>query len=89
MPAILRSRARKGKHYFPLRREVLPCYAISMAKTKGRPKTAVEHGSCVSLWLTEDEKETLKKAATLGRSPVGPWVARIALDSARRVLGTP
>lgn len=49
----------------------------------------MKHGSCVSIWLTEEEKETIKKAAAQGRSQVGPWVARIALDSARRILGVP
>ena len=58
-----------------------------MAKRQGRPEVAVKHGSCDAIWLTEEEKETIKKAAAQGRSQVGPWVARIALDSARRILG--
>jgi len=40
----------------------------------------------VSVWLLEDEKESVKMAANVARLPVSTWAGKVLTDAAKRAL---
>jgi hypothetical protein len=63
---------------------------VAMTKKLGRPKKEVgaSQTKCVSVWLLEDEKESIQRAANLSRMPVSTWAGKVLTDAARRVLAS-
>lgn len=52
-----------------------------------RKKTPDEaQNTCVSVWLTPDEKSDIAKAAAVIEIPVSTWSRRVLKDAARKAL---
>ena len=41
---------------------------------------------CVSVWFTENEKESIQKASALAEVPVSTWARKVLKDAAKRHL---
>jgi hypothetical protein len=54
----------------------------------GRPKRAAADSqkSCVSVWFTEAEKETIRQAAAAAEVPVSMWARKTLKEAAKRAL---
>jgi hypothetical protein len=54
----------------------------------GRPKSnpSESQKSCVSVWFTKAEKETVRQAAAVAECPVSMWARKTLKEAAKRAL---
>lgn len=55
---------------------------------RGRPKQDENDSqkSCVSVWFTRAEKETVRQAAAVAECPVSMWARKTLKEAAKRAL---
>lgn len=61
---------------------------MKKATKLGRPKSSPSESqkSCVSVWFTKAEKETIRQASAAAECPVSMWARKALKEAAKRAL---